>query len=306
MSSPGDSAGGEGGGGLGGGDRRTSNSNAASRGASEGGGSGGSGGRLTGSGGGGGGGGGSSNGRRGGSGGGGGGGKRRHPPPRTRRKSAPPVADFADKFASILPAPSLSRTFHRGGSGRGERRHRQTSGEGSTASDDVHRESAAGDGPANSHRGHRTGGRIKSALKSSGSKDSFFSEAGAPKVRWDVSIRESPTLEGEDVEEKEGKMDRAEQKAEAADKKEEEKREEERARARKEKEEKEQKEREEEEEEKPAIDQSMDGRFLKFAIELGRGSFKTVFQGLDTDSGVAVAWCELQVRNQRLLSPFEL
>ncbi|OUC44639.1 kinase domain protein [Trichinella nativa] len=43
-----------------------------------------------------------------------------------------------------------------------------------------------------------------------------------------------------------------------------------------------------------AIDQSVDGRFLKFEEEIGRGSFKTVFRGLDTESGVSVAWCELQ------------
>lgn len=44
-----------------------------------------------------------------------------------------------------------------------------------------------------------------------------------------------------------------------------------------------------------AIGQSYDGRFLKFDTELGRGSFKTVYKGLDTETGVAVAWCELQV-----------
>ncbi|MCP9265545.1 Serine/threonine-protein kinase WNK1 [Dirofilaria immitis] len=33
---------------------------------------------------------------------------------------------------------------------------------------------------------------------------------------------------------------------------------------------------------------------LKFDEELGRGSFKTVYRGLDTETGVAVAWCELQ------------
>merc|ERR1712212_602161 len=48
------------------------------------------------------------------------------------------------------------------------------------------------------------------------------------------------------------------------------------------------------EDEGKAIAESTDGRFLKFNIELGRGSFKTVFKGLDTDTGVAVAWCELQ------------
>lgn len=50
----------------------------------------------------------------------------------------------------------------------------------------------------------------------------------------------------------------------------------------------------EELEEKP-VDRSPDGRFLKFDEELGRGSFKTVYRGLDTETGVAVAWCELQV-----------
>jgi hypothetical protein len=48
-----------------------------------------------------------------------------------------------------------------------------------------------------------------------------------------------------------------------------------------------------ESEEKP-IDQSPEGRFLKYDEELGRGSFKTVYRGLDTETGVAVAWCELQ------------
>ncbi|PAV58687.1 hypothetical protein WR25_10069 [Diploscapter pachys] len=45
--------------------------------------------------------------------------------------------------------------------------------------------------------------------------------------------------------------------------------------------------------EKP-IDKSPNGQFLKFDEELGRGSFKTVYRGLDTETGVAVAWCELQ------------
>jgi hypothetical protein len=39
---------------------------------------------------------------------------------------------------------------------------------------------------------------------------------------------------------------------------------------------------------------SPNGRFNKFDIEIGRGSFKTVYKGLDTETGVAVAWCELQ------------
>ncbi|XP_056128791.1 serine/threonine-protein kinase WNK2-like [Lampris incognitus] len=44
-----------------------------------------------------------------------------------------------------------------------------------------------------------------------------------------------------------------------------------------------------------AVSTSPGGRFLKFDIELGRGSFKTVYKGLDTDTWVEVVWCELQV-----------
>ncbi|XP_022246200.1 uncharacterized protein LOC106463081 isoform X2 [Limulus polyphemus] len=50
----------------------------------------------------------------------------------------------------------------------------------------------------------------------------------------------------------------------------------------------------EEDEAVKARDTSPDGRFLKFEEEIGRGSFKTVYKGLDTATGVAVAWCELQ------------
>ena len=51
----------------------------------------------------------------------------------------------------------------------------------------------------------------------------------------------------------------------------------------------------EEEEEEKQIGASPSGRFLKFGKNIGRGSFKTVFKGLDTETGVHVAWCELQV-----------
>ncbi|KAF7240147.1 Serine/threonine-protein kinase WNK3 [Varanus komodoensis] len=51
----------------------------------------------------------------------------------------------------------------------------------------------------------------------------------------------------------------------------------------------------EEEAEMKAVATSPGGRFLKFDIELGRGAFKTVFKGLDTETWVEVAWCELQV-----------
>lgn len=59
---------------------------------------------------------------------------------------------------------------------------------------------------------------------------------------------------------------------------------------------KQEKKQEEEEVETKAVGTSPDGRFLKFDIEIGRGSFKTVYKGLDTETTVEVAWCELQVR----------
>ncbi|XP_027424112.1 serine/threonine-protein kinase WNK4 isoform X1 [Zalophus californianus] len=53
---------------------------------------------------------------------------------------------------------------------------------------------------------------------------------------------------------------------------------------------------EREDTETQAVATSPDGRYLKFDIEIGRGSFKTVYRGLDTDTTVEVAWCELQTR----------
>ncbi|XP_075703139.1 serine/threonine-protein kinase WNK4 [Rhinoderma darwinii] len=50
------------------------------------------------------------------------------------------------------------------------------------------------------------------------------------------------------------------------------------------------------ENETKAVATSPDGRYLKFNIEIGRGSFKTVYKGLDTETTVEVAWCELQTR----------
>ncbi|CDQ81516.1 unnamed protein product [Oncorhynchus mykiss] len=47
-----------------------------------------------------------------------------------------------------------------------------------------------------------------------------------------------------------------------------------------------------------AVATSPDGRYLKFNIEIGRGSFKTVYKGLDTETTVEVAWCELQVSDR--------
>ncbi|XP_050672161.1 uncharacterized protein LOC126970350 [Leptidea sinapis] len=54
---------------------------------------------------------------------------------------------------------------------------------------------------------------------------------------------------------------------------------------------------EKEDEEEP-IGVSPCGRFFKYDKEVGRGSFKTVYHGLDTQTGVAVAWCELLVREK--------
>lgn len=48
-------------------------------------------------------------------------------------------------------------------------------------------------------------------------------------------------------------------------------------------------------EEENVVATSPSGRFLKFDLSIGRGSFKAVFKGLDTETGVHVAWCELQV-----------
>ena len=48
--------------------------------------------------------------------------------------------------------------------------------------------------------------------------------------------------------------------------------------------------------EEVVIGNSPDNRFLKYDLEIGRGSFKTVYKGVDTETGVAVAWCELMVR----------
>ncbi|XP_063748895.1 serine/threonine-protein kinase WNK4 isoform X2 [Eleginops maclovinus] len=53
---------------------------------------------------------------------------------------------------------------------------------------------------------------------------------------------------------------------------------------------------EKEDMETKAVATSPDGRYLKFNIEIGRGSFKTVYKGLDTETTVEVAWCELQTR----------
>uniref|UniRef100_A0A673K4C6 non-specific serine/threonine protein kinase n=1 Tax=Sinocyclocheilus rhinocerous TaxID=307959 RepID=A0A673K4C6_9TELE len=87
-----------------------------------------------------------------------------------------------------------------------------------------------------------------------------------------------------------------EQESGIADKREEEEKGVAKARAEAEQREAEKKVQEDEEVETKAVGTSPDGRFLKFDIEIGRGSFKTVYKGLDTETTVEVAWCELQDR----------
>ena len=62
---------------------------------------------------------------------------------------------------------------------------------------------------------------------------------------------------------------------------------------------------EDDDDEEKAVATSPDGRFLKFEEEIGRGSFKTVYKGLDAQTGVAVAWCELQVSCPSIVRLFE-
>ena len=52
-----------------------------------------------------------------------------------------------------------------------------------------------------------------------------------------------------------------------------------------------------------SVETSPTGRFLKFADEIGSGSFKRVYRGLDTETGVAVAWCELLVKCRCFFDP---
>ncbi|KAI3365512.1 hypothetical protein L3Q82_010600, partial [Scortum barcoo] len=59
---------------------------------------------------------------------------------------------------------------------------------------------------------------------------------------------------------------------------------------------------EKEDVETKAVATSPDGRYLKFNIEIGRGSFKTVYKGLDTETTVEVAWCELQTKLEQAAS----
>lgn len=60
-------------------------------------------------------------------------------------------------------------------------------------------------------------------------------------------------------------------------------------------------EKQEEDEDDALHTKSPDGRYIRQNEEIGRGSFKTVFKGLDVETGVAIAWCELMVRRPFLI-----
>ncbi|XP_055337809.1 serine/threonine-protein kinase WNK1-like [Paramacrobiotus metropolitanus] len=53
----------------------------------------------------------------------------------------------------------------------------------------------------------------------------------------------------------------------------------------------------EQESDEKVIDSSPTGRFVKLNVEIGRGSFKTVYKGRDRETGATVAWCELTSKN---------
>ena len=46
-------------------------------------------------------------------------------------------------------------------------------------------------------------------------------------------------------------------------------------------------------------DRSLDGRFLRYKLKIGKGSFKTVYKGRDTKENRDVAWCKVEV-SQRI------
>ena len=46
------------------------------------------------------------------------------------------------------------------------------------------------------------------------------------------------------------------------------------------------------------IKQKIIFRFAKLNVEIGRGSFKRVFKGHDSEDGTTIAWCELQSRSR--------
>ena len=50
-----------------------------------------------------------------------------------------------------------------------------------------------------------------------------------------------------------------------------------------------------EQEDDKVLETSPNGNYYKVNKEIGRGSFKAVYRGMDANNGVSVAWCELLV-----------
>jgi len=47
------------------------------------------------------------------------------------------------------------------------------------------------------------------------------------------------------------------------------------------------------------VEESDNKRFMRYKKELGRGAFKTVYKGYDTDEGVEVAWNKLPTKTMQ-------
>lgn len=47
------------------------------------------------------------------------------------------------------------------------------------------------------------------------------------------------------------------------------------------------------------MEESDNKRFTRYKVELGRGAFKTVYKGYDTDEGVEVAWNKLPTKGMQ-------
>ena len=56
-----------------------------------------------------------------------------------------------------------------------------------------------------------------------------------------------------------------------------------------------------EQEDDKVLETSPNGNYYKVNKEIGRGSFKAVYRGMDANNGVSVAWCELLVSHHCLI-----
>ena len=208
---------------------------------------------------------------------------------RTRRKSAPPLPAFLPKNNP----GGLSPNKRGGGEGKNNAIffRKQLSVGNSSSQGEI---SDLGNVNKPPGKGSKHFSNVKSLFKSRNSKDDLHSNGELNKDRWPQTIKEDESKEKLDGEDSKNMKDKPDSGTGDTEGKEDEKSEESGS-ATAASESAVYKVEDDEEEDQDAIDQSPNGRFLKFAEEIGRGSFKTVYRGLDTDSGVAVAWCELQV-----------